>query len=57
LAQKIIQLLDDPALRIKMGRFGRNRVESELEWKYEVPRLLAAYDLVFTSGQYPHKGQ
>ena len=57
LAQKIIQLLDDPALRIKMGRFGRNRVESELEWKYEIPRLLAAYDLVFASGQHPHKGQ
>jgi glycosyltransferase involved in cell wall biosynthesis len=57
LARKIIQLLDDPALRTKMGRFGRNRVESELEWKYEVPRLLAAYDLVFASGQHPHEGQ
>jgi hypothetical protein len=30
-----------------MGRFGRNRVENELEWHYEVPRLLAAYDRVF----------
>jgi glycosyltransferase involved in cell wall biosynthesis len=57
LARKIIQLLDDPELRTKMGRFGRNRVESELEWKYEVPRLLAAYDLVFASGQHPHEGQ
>jgi len=32
-------------------------INNELEWKYEVPRLLAAYDLVFASGQHPHKGQ
>jgi glycosyltransferase involved in cell wall biosynthesis len=51
LARKILQLLDDPELRIKMGRFGRNRVENELEWKYEIPKLLAAYDTVFSSGQ------
>jgi glycosyltransferase involved in cell wall biosynthesis len=43
LARKIIQLLDDPELRITMGRFGRSRVENELEWKHEVPKLLSAY--------------
>jgi glycosyltransferase involved in cell wall biosynthesis len=43
LARKILQLLDDPELRIKMGRFGRSRVENELEWKHEVPKLLSAY--------------
>lgn len=47
LARKIIQLLDDPELRTRMGRFGRNRVENELEWKYEAPKLLAAYDMAF----------
>jgi glycosyltransferase involved in cell wall biosynthesis len=47
LARKIVRLLDDPELRERMGRFGRSRVENELEWKYEVPKLLAAYDLAF----------
>jgi glycosyltransferase involved in cell wall biosynthesis len=45
LARKIVHLLDDAELRARMGRFGRSRVENELEWKYEVPKLLAAYDL------------
>jgi glycosyltransferase involved in cell wall biosynthesis len=40
-------LLDDPELRERLGRFGRSRVENELEWKYEVPKLLAAYDMAF----------
>ncbi len=55
LARKIIQLLDDPVLRTKMGRFGRSRVENELEWKYEVPKLFAAYDMVFGLGQHPRR--
>lgn len=47
MALKIVQLLDDPELRQRMGEFGRNRVRNELEWRYEVPKLLAAYDAVF----------
>lgn len=47
MAEKIVQLLDDPALREEMGRFGRHRVENELEWKYEAPKLLKAYDVLF----------
>ena len=47
LARKIVQLLDDPEARERMGRFGRNRVETELEWKYEAPRLLRAYEVAF----------
>ena len=27
-----------------MGELGRKRVENELEWRYEVPKLLAAYE-------------
>ncbi|HET7729060.1 MAG TPA: glycosyltransferase family 4 protein [Usitatibacter sp.] len=44
LAAKIVELMDSPERRARMGAFGRHRVESELEWRYEVPKLLAAYD-------------
>jgi glycosyltransferase involved in cell wall biosynthesis len=44
LASKIARLLDDPAKRLEMGAYGRRRVENELEWRYEVPKLLAAYE-------------
>jgi glycosyltransferase involved in cell wall biosynthesis len=44
MAKKIIELADDPARRAEMGAFGRRRVENELEWRYEVPKLLAAYE-------------
>lgn len=47
LANKIVELLDDPGRRGGMGRFGRHRVEHELEWKYEAPKLLKAYDVLF----------
>ena len=43
LAAKIIELADDPGLRAEMGAYGRRRVENELEWRYEAPKLLAAY--------------
>ncbi len=49
MARKILQLLDDPPMRKSMGDFGRWRVENELEWKYEAPNLLRAYDTVFCS--------
>jgi glycosyltransferase involved in cell wall biosynthesis len=42
-AQKIVELLDDPARRAQMGQFGRARIEEELEWRHEAPKLLAAY--------------
>ena len=47
MATKIAELLDDPGRRASMGEYGRRRVENELEWRYEVPKLLAAYNLVF----------
>jgi glycosyltransferase involved in cell wall biosynthesis len=43
LADKLLQLLDDPEQRARMGEFGRRRVTEKLEWCYEVPKLLAAY--------------
>ena len=47
MAEKILQLLDNPELRKTMGEFGRERVVNELEWEYEVPKLLAAYDQLY----------
>ena len=43
LAAKILELIDDPQKRKAMGAYGRQRVENELEWRYERPKLLAAY--------------
>lgn len=47
MAAKIAELLADPDRRVAMGAFGRRRVETELAWDYEEPRLLAAYDRLF----------
>ena len=49
LAEKIVALLRDPEQRRQMGEFGRRRVEQELEWRHEAPKLLAAYDVVFST--------
>ncbi|MGH9256868.1 MAG: glycosyltransferase family 4 protein, partial [Vicinamibacterales bacterium] len=43
LAERIVELLDDPARRMEMGEYGRRRVERELAWQHEAPKLLAAY--------------
>jgi glycosyltransferase involved in cell wall biosynthesis len=47
LAAKIVELLDDSERRARMGQYGRARVESELEWRHQVPKLLAAYARLF----------
>lgn len=47
LAKKIIRLLNNPKLREKMGRYGRTRIQNELAWKYEAPKLLAAYSALW----------
>lgn len=44
---KVLALLDDPALARRMGAYGRQRVVEELSWEHEAPKLLAAYDVVF----------
>lgn len=46
MAEKIVNLLDDPAKRKEMGDFGRHRVESELSWDHQVDTLVAAYQRV-----------
>jgi glycosyltransferase involved in cell wall biosynthesis len=44
LALNIGCLLDDPALRQSVGSAGRKRIEDNLAWHHEAPRLLAAYE-------------
>lgn len=45
-AEKIMQLADDPELRLKMGTFGYNRVLNELSWDYEKEKLINFYGRV-----------
>jgi len=47
MAEHIAKLLDDPERRARMGRFGRRRVEEDLAWPHEVPKLLAAYEALW----------
>jgi glycosyltransferase involved in cell wall biosynthesis len=49
MAKKIAELLDDPARRERMGAYGRHRVVNELEWQYEAPKLLAAYERLYSA--------
>ena len=43
-AKATAQLMDDPALREKMARYGRERVEQELQWSVVSKNLVAAYE-------------
>jgi glycosyltransferase involved in cell wall biosynthesis len=43
LIQKVIEIIDNPEMGRKMGNYGRMRVVSKLQWKHEIPQLLAAY--------------
>ena len=47
LAAKIVELLDDPQRRAEMGGYGRQRVENELAWCHEAPKLFAAYEALW----------
>jgi glycosyltransferase involved in cell wall biosynthesis len=51
MADAVVYLLDRPELRAEMGRQGRQRVEQELAWTYEAPKLLAAYNAIFADGK------
>ncbi len=43
-ARATAQLMDNPTQREQMGRFGRARVEAELQWSAVSRNLLAAYE-------------
>ena len=42
-AAKLLELLADPDARARMGASGRKRIETQMAWSYEIPRLIAAY--------------
>ncbi|MFE1601534.1 glycosyltransferase [Methylobacterium sp. ID0610] len=47
LADKLVELLDDPERRRSMGVFGRERVETQLSWNRQVEVLVRAYERLF----------
>jgi glycosyltransferase involved in cell wall biosynthesis len=46
LAEKLVELMDDPELRREMAEIGLRRVETELGWPHQQRRLLEAYDRI-----------
>ncbi len=49
-ARLVVELLDDPARRARMGAIGRQRVERELSWEHSCHELLQAYETVLGHG-------
>ncbi len=45
-AQKIVELMDDPERRARMGQAGRARIENELAWSHQAQHLLDAYKVM-----------
>ena len=43
LGDAILEMLDDPAARERMGRIGHERLTTELYWEKSVQQLLSAY--------------
>ena len=54
-AEKIVELIDDPARREQMGSLGLKRVRETLSWPNEEPKLLAAYAVALKSGRRPQR--
>lgn len=48
LARKIMELMEDPEKRKKMGEYGRNRIVNELSWEHTGKALLEGYEMFFT---------
>jgi hypothetical protein len=57
MARGIATLLDDPALRQRMGKFGQNRLRDTVAFEYSVPHLLAAYDAAWAKVRHPIFGR
>jgi len=52
---KILELVDDPVLRDRMGAFGQKRIYGELAWDHEATKLLSAYERVFDLRRSPSR--
>ena len=50
MAEKIIELLNNPEKRKQMGEYGRNRVINELSWEHTSKALLEGYEKFYTNG-------
>ncbi|MGH6678639.1 MAG: glycosyltransferase family 4 protein, partial [Bradyrhizobium sp.] len=46
--ERILELVDDPVQRERMGAFGLKRIHGELAWHHEVAKLLSAYEKAFS---------
>lgn len=46
MADKLLELIDNPAKAAEMGAFGRHRVETHLNWDHQVDEFIAAYQRV-----------
>jgi len=44
LAEALVQLLEDPAARERMGRLGEERLRTQLNWQRSVEQLIQAYE-------------
>ena len=44
LAEALVQLLDDPAARERMGRLGAERLRTQLNWQRSVGQLIQSYE-------------
>ncbi|MBR1243667.1 glycosyltransferase family 4 protein [Bradyrhizobium sp. AUGA SZCCT0274] len=45
---KVLELVDDPVRRDRMGAFGQKRIHDELAWDHETANLLGAYEKAFS---------
>jgi len=43
-SEAILQLLDDPAKAVEMGRKARQTVEEQLDWRIVVKDAMSVYD-------------
>lgn len=48
MAKKVLSLLDDPAMRKRMGDYGRKRVINQLSWEHTSKALLEGYERYFS---------
>jgi glycosyltransferase involved in cell wall biosynthesis len=50
IVEKMQILIDDVHVRAQLGRYGRQRVEEELNWEKEVEKLFSLYDRILKNG-------